>query len=132
MNHKRPYKIYKSWCLRKLLELVDELDGDDRSAVDYVIGYLIGIGWMDEGDIADVVEVVRCKDCTRQCICYHSAEYYCSDGERIDVRENVRGEWIKQPTEYNKYACSVCKAGIEYRGFANFCPCCGADMRGEP
>ena len=32
---------------------------------------------------ADVVEVVRCKDCTRQCICYHSKEYYCSAGERI-------------------------------------------------
>lgn len=33
---------------------------------------------------ADVVEVVRCKDCTRKYICYHSAEYYCSDGERVD------------------------------------------------
>ena len=31
---------------------------------------------------ADVVEVVRCKDCTRQLICYHSDDYYCADGER--------------------------------------------------
>ena len=31
---------------------------------------------------ADVVEVIRCKDCTRQLICYHSDDYYCADGER--------------------------------------------------
>ena len=37
---------------------------------------------------ADVVEVVRCKDCTRQCICYHSDDYFCSEGERIKRRTN--------------------------------------------
>lgn len=31
----------------------------------------------------DMVEVVRCKDCSRQCICYHSADYYCADGEKV-------------------------------------------------
>ena len=33
--------------------------------------------------IEDVVPVVRCKDCSRQCICYHSADYYCADGEKV-------------------------------------------------
>ncbi len=33
---------------------------------------------------ADVVEVVRCKDCTRQMICFHSDDYFCADGERIE------------------------------------------------
>lgn len=33
---------------------------------------------------ADVVPVVRCKDCSRQCICYHSADYYCADGEVME------------------------------------------------
>lgn len=31
----------------------------------------------------DVVEVVRCKDCSRKCICYRGDNYFCSDGERI-------------------------------------------------
>ena len=31
---------------------------------------------------ADVVEVVRCKDCRKWCICHHSDDYYCADGER--------------------------------------------------
>lgn len=38
---------------------------------------------LDEIPTADVVSVVRCKDCSRQCICYHSADYYCADGEKV-------------------------------------------------
>lgn len=30
------------------------------------------------------VKVVRCKDCTRQMICFHSDDYFCADGERIE------------------------------------------------
>ena len=53
-----------------------------------------------------------------------------------DVRENVRGEW--QPIEVQPYfkkhfdtsvACSVCHRKGNKRW--NFCPNCGADMRGE-
>ena len=39
--------------------------------------------------VADVVEVVRCKDCTRQTICYHSDDYFCADGERREDAEAV-------------------------------------------
>ena len=48
-----------------------------------------------------------------------------------DVRENVRGEWIDINDENAPIncACSVCGAGIDYRGFANYCPNCGAEMR---
>ena len=28
------------------------------------------------------VEVVRCKNCRKWCICHHSDDYYCADGER--------------------------------------------------
>ena len=52
---------------------------------------------------------------------------------RADVRPAVRGEWktkkimIRTPAAKN-YVCSVC--GEE--GFnTNFCPNCGADMRGK-
>lgn len=51
-----------------------------------------------------------------------------------DVRENVYGKWIYKndnvliPTGY--WECSVCKEGrLMYE--QNFCPHCGADMRGE-
>ena len=53
-----------------------------------------------------------------------------------DVRENVRGEW--QPIEVQPYfkkhfdtsvACSVCHRKGNKRW--NFCPNCGADMRGD-
>lgn len=47
-----------------------------------------------------------------------------------DVRENVRGEWI-----YKNYktCCSKCFSpyGVRYDGENNFCPNCGADMRGN-
>lgn len=52
-----------------------------------------------------------------------------------DVRENVSGEWQKvdeQPyfrKHFHKVCCSVCrKQGYDYW---NFCPNCGAEMRGE-
>lgn len=47
-----------------------------------------------------------------------------------DVRENVRGENISD----DGFLCSVCSFG-DFGGFhgyePNFCPNCGADMRGE-
>lgn len=30
----------------------------------------------------DAVSVVRCKNCRKQLICYHSDNYFCADGER--------------------------------------------------
>ncbi len=45
-----------------------------------------------------------------------------------DVRPVVRGKW-EDCTEYNgEYRCPICK---EFEGHKrNFCPNCGADMRG--
>ena len=51
-----------------------------------------------------------------------------------DVRENVKGKWItanEQPyfrKHYNNVVCSVCHRKGDSRW--NFCPNCGADMRG--
>ena len=51
-----------------------------------------------------------------------------------DVRENIRGEWIQDKHEmagYGYFDCSVCGADFyDIEGF-NFCPNCGADMRGD-
>ena len=48
-----------------------------------------------------------------------------------DVRENVRGEWIACLEDNECFVCSVCGEGIYYTGIENYCPHCGADMRGE-
>ena len=66
--------------------------------------------------------------------------YILSEMDSADVRENVRGEWISHDLEngeksIDKDCCSVC--GERFREIAmtgcewNFCPNCGADMRGE-
>lgn len=52
-----------------------------------------------------------------------------------DVRENVRGAWLKGEYYSNGYKeewifpyCSICHYEIDK--MYNFCPNCGADMRG--
>lgn len=43
MISKREDESYIDWCIRVLLDLVGDLEGDKRSAVDYAIGYMSGI-----------------------------------------------------------------------------------------
>ena len=75
-----------------------------------------------------------CTDCKE----YDSEKHSCPRFNRViaeavkDVRENVRGEWIdlwmsskNVPTE----TCGVC-GEWSYGMKKNFCPNCGADMRG--
>ena len=53
-----------------------------------------------------------------------------------DYRKAKRGEWVKSQIPGEKYNCSVCGgAAWYYDAFgdvckSNFCPNCGADMRG--
>lgn len=49
----------------------------------------------------------------------------------VDVRENVRGEWIRN--DNGTYSCSVCQSWIpeEQHCYARYCLHCGADMRGD-
>ena len=58
-----------------------------------------------------------------------------------DVRENVRGEWIETDTTWTAMTeattvqipskiCSVCQKPVPQIMWNNFCPNCGADMRG--
>lgn len=52
-----------------------------------------------------------------------------------DVKEVVRGEWeIQNKSKFNYDKCSVCgfnkPSFLEFRKY-DFCPNCGADMRGE-
>ena len=45
-----------------------------------------------------------------------------------DVRENVRGEWINKG--FMVAECSNCQEQFHELEIGNFCPNCGADMRG--
>ena len=52
--------------------------------------------------------------------------------------ERNKGKWIKQPYKSDKYVIFRCSACLMESGFghieskwANYCPNCGADMRGE-
>lgn len=58
-------------------------------------------------------------------------EWQCSLIDEIpaaDVREVVRGKWKKRKN-WSRCVCSVCS--YENGGETNFCPNCGADMRGK-
>lgn len=55
-----------------------------------------------------------------------------------DVRENVKGKWIKRDQRYVgwiSFECSACGETLELDKATSddfkYCPFCGADMRGE-
>lgn len=56
-----------------------------------------------------------------------------------DVKEVVRGEWVERDEYYDDivYRCSACRTdfclyeGTPQENEWNFCPNCGADMRGK-
>ena len=79
---------------------------------------------------------------------YGKASIYTYDLESLppaDVRENVRGKWIDMDSDLEKYddiRCSCCMHAFTVDAYhwtdigfikddLNFCPNCGADMRGE-
>lgn len=55
------------------------------------------------------------------------------DTPTADVVESKRGEWIKLPSNGigNTAECSVCHDSVYGYESCNFCPNCGADMRGD-
>lgn len=74
------------------------------------------------------LEYEECTDC--------SCSYICRirDIPSADVRENVRGEWMPDldydgEDEWLIWECSNCGQLTESQ--TNFCPYCGADMRGD-
>jgi hypothetical protein len=76
-----------------------------------------------------------CNDCE-----YKNTDKACSDClysvvnkiPAADVRENVRGKWIPyNPIYSDVLCCSECEYMPAEAEFFNYCPNCGADMRGE-
>ena len=57
--------------------------------------------------------------------------YILSEMDSADVRENVKGEWIKKEGSlWTLATCSVC-GELSVEGDKPFCPNCGAEMQGE-
>lgn len=46
----------------------------------------------------------------------------------VEAKQVVHGEWITDRGYYNPYTCNVCNHFEKVK--TNFCPNCGADMRG--
>ena len=50
---------------------------------------------------------------------------------KIDLKPVVRGEWeVIDYAEPRRYVCSICHIGLGWHT-TNYCPNCGADMRGD-
>ena len=57
-------------------------------------------------------------------------QFLIDEQPTADVRENVRGEWIDRGKDMMlRWQCSEC--GRRDTHIYNFCPDCGADMRGD-
>lgn len=48
-----------------------------------------------------------------------------------DVWPVVRGSWIEYDDDYGAYSCSQCGQNAPEDTQWDFCPSCGADMRGD-
>lgn len=75
------------------------------------------------------------RDCMfdRECDDMQDVIYKLRDYPAADVRENIHGKWATicdglDMVDY--HICSLCGHNT-YEHYPNFCPNCGADMRGE-
>lgn len=66
------------------------------------------------------------KLCDLECGSYKESEIFYEAG----YRKQSEGEWINLEPEIGLFACSLCDHRI-LRAECNFCPNCGAKMKGE-
>lgn len=82
--------------------------------------------------------VIRCKDCVWHCDNSCSIHPYepmrdndfCSRAERKPLPIK-RGHWIEKSTGGEHFTCCSECGYVEWNETNNYCPNCGADMRGE-
>lgn len=62
--------------------------------------------------------------------------FYTKNGKYVEFVKRKTGRWIPVTNGRGGYECDQChnyapayQTGADY--LTNFCPCCGADMRGE-
>ena len=76
-----------------------------------------------------------CEKCVHEDICRREqcGEPFCVIRSCFDFEEKrLRGKWIETDDDLkiSDYACSVCGQLTDLDDPWNFCPSCGADMRG--
>ena len=75
-------------------------------------------------------------------VCWVTFMDWIKEMPTADVRKNVKGNWIKRVDhldygliKFEGFECSSCGFRVWKNDYENiefkFCPCCGADMRGE-
>ena len=89
--------------------------------------------YIDADEYKNVLEKLRHRGIFPKSSDVKILRNYLDEFPTEDVRENVKGEWIVRGQ--NVY-CSVCNqlSAYTWHGaskFSNYCPNCGADMRGE-
>ena len=73
---------------------------------------------------------VLCKNCRAGV-----RHYFQTKGEAIEAwnkrtePERPKGRWVEIKYEWFPYKCNLCRCGSDME--TDFCPNCGADMRGE-
>ena len=77
----------------------------------------------------DLCYDIACKDCS---MCTEDGR--CRVEEWIDKfpsADRPQGEWIEQEDDYHHYwECSECGMGVGLDDIRNYCPNCGAKMKG--
>lgn len=80
-------------------------------------------------EMAKVIEIT--EQIARDAHCgLPSPRMYATDLYRKGWRKQSKGEWISLEPEIGLFACSLCDHRI-LRAKCNFCPNCGAKMKGE-
>ena len=72
--------------------------------------------------------------------CYYRVDNWCPQCQREEFQEAIKavpsadrpqGEWIEQEDDYHHYwECSECGMGVGLDDIRNYCPNCGARMKG--
>lgn len=88
--------------------------------------------YIDADKLIDTIELAELPVIARSVL----TECIIPNQPTADVRENVRGEWIRRDSRYVgwiSFDCSVCGETLELdRETSNdfkYCPFCGAEMR---
>lgn len=110
------------------LEDIIETYRNDKEYKDWVEACSYAINLIIDMAIAELSQPIVCKD-----YCIDDDHIYCSPkvAERVveALKDRPQGEWISNRSGYWK--CSECGIRVAIYGKGNYCPNCGADMRGD-
>lgn len=78
-----------------------------------------------------VADAINGIECTRHTTWYEFYQKVMTAVEKLQPAEPNRGKWIYQNGMIKCDQCLRAIRRIDHDGLLNFCPNCGADMRGE-